>query len=130
MLNAAVRPSAAVPTASDHLWQRAFADLPREHGFEPLTVEGRLPEGLAGTLYRTGPSLFSSFGRAYAHWFDGDGAVSAVRFDGAGGASGAARLVQSRGLLEERRRGKPHYSAYGTPAPSWWRALSAVLKND
>jgi all-trans-8'-apo-beta-carotenal 15,15'-oxygenase len=106
------------------------ADLPREHGFEPLSVEGRLPEGLSGTLYRTGPSLFSTFGRPYAHWFDGDGAVSAVRFDGAGGASGAARLVQSRGLHEERRRGKPHYSAYGTPAPSWWRALSMVLRND
>jgi all-trans-8'-apo-beta-carotenal 15,15'-oxygenase len=118
------------PTAADHLWHRAFADLPRAHGFEPLSVEGRLPEGLAGTLYRTGASLFSTFGRPYAHWFDGDGAVSAARFDGAGNASGAVRLVESRGLLEERHRRRPYYGAYGTSAPSWWRALSIVLYND
>src|SRR6516162_11848368 len=60
--------------AGAHAWRRAFRDLPREHGFEPLRVEGRLPEGLRGTLYRTGPSLFSTFGRRYGHWFDGDGA--------------------------------------------------------
>ena len=77
----------ATATAA-HAWHRAFRDLPRQHGFERLAVEGRLPEGLRGTLYRNGPSLFSSFGRRYAHWFDGDGAVSAVRFD-AGGASGS-----------------------------------------
>jgi carotenoid cleavage dioxygenase-like enzyme len=117
-------------SVADHLWHRAFTDLPREHGFEPLTIEGRLPEGLAGTLYRTGASLFSSFGRPYAHWFDGDGAVSAVRFDGAGNARGAVRLVQSRGLLEERRRRRSRYGAYGTPAPSWWRAMSIVFHND
>ena len=122
-----VSPGAA-PRAGEHLWHRAFADLPREHGFEPLRIDGTLPPELRGTLYRTGPSLFSTFGRRYAHWFDGDGAVSAFRFDGGGGASGAARVVQSRGLLEERRRRKPHYSAYGTPAPSLWRALRTVLR--
>src|SRR3954470_13969235 len=124
-------PATAPPAA--HRWHRAFRDLPREHGFEPLTVEGRLPEGLRGTLYRTGPSLFSTFGRRYGHWFDGDGAVSAVRFGGDGSASGAVKLVQSRGLIEERRRRRPHYSGYGTSPPSWWRGLvigaTADLKN-
>jgi all-trans-8'-apo-beta-carotenal 15,15'-oxygenase len=113
-----------------HAWRRAFRDLPRQHGFEPLRVEGQLPEGLRGTLYRSGPSLLSTFGRRYGHWFDGDGAVSAVRFDGAGGASGAVKLVESAGLKEERRRGRPHYPNYGTPAPSVWRGLAAGLRND
>jgi all-trans-8'-apo-beta-carotenal 15,15'-oxygenase len=123
-------PTAATPTAADHVWQRAFADLPRQHGFEPLRIEGRLPDGLSGTLYRTGPSLFSSFGRRYRHWFDGDGAVSAVRFDGGGAATGAVRLVQSQGLREERRRGRSHYAAYGTRAPSLLRGLMIGLTND
>lgn len=103
---------AAVPRAD---WRTAFRDLPREHGFEPLHVEGRLPPDLQGTLYRVGPSLFSSFGEPYRHWFDGDGAVSAVRF-GDGQAHGAVRLVQSDGLLEERREGRRIFSGYGTPA--------------
>ena len=96
-------------------WRSAFRDLPREHGFEPMAVEGRLPPDLRGTLYRVGPSLYASFGERYRHWFDGDGAVSAVRFvDGA--AQGAVRLVQSEGLLEERRAGRRIFAAYGTPA--------------
>lgn len=111
-----------------HLWRRAFADLPREHGFEPLRIEGRLPDGLRGTLYRSGPSLFSTFGRPYRHWFDGDGAVSAVRFDGGGAALGAVKLVRSAGLLEEQRRARPYYAGYGTPAPGFFRGLLAALK--
>src|SRR3954447_25322389 len=98
----------AVAAGAKPAWQRNLRDLPREHGFEPLTIEGRLPEGLRGTLYRNGPGLFSTFGRRYAHWFDGDGTVSAVRFDGAGGAAGAVRVVQGPGLREEQRRGRQH----------------------
>src|SRR5262245_61994751 len=83
----------------------AFTDLTAEHGFEPMRVDGALPEGLAGTLYRNGPALFSSFGARYRHWFDGDGALAAVRFGG-GRADGAARIITTRGLAEERRRGR------------------------
>lgn len=39
-------------------WHRAYDDLEREHGHEPLTVEGTLPVDLAGTLYRCGPARF------------------------------------------------------------------------
>ncbi len=100
----------------DQDWRHAFQDLPREHGFERLRVEGRIPEDLVGTLYRNGPALFELFGRRYGHWFDGDGAVSAVRF-GPHGVEGAIQLVQSAELQEERRAGRPLYSVYGTPMP-------------
>jgi all-trans-8'-apo-beta-carotenal 15,15'-oxygenase len=43
-------------------WMRSLRDLPREHGFEPLRMEGTLPQELSGTLYRIGPSLVSTFG--------------------------------------------------------------------
>ena len=119
-------PVSPLPLTAAHAWHRAFRDLPRQHGFERLAVEGRLPDGLRGTLYRNGPSLFSTFGRRYAHWFDGDGAVSAVRFD-AGGASGAVRIIDGAGLAEERRRGRPLYGSYGTRAPSAWRGLVTGL---
>jgi len=89
----------AATAAASLGWMGSLRDLPREHGFEPLRVEGTLPTELSGTLYRAGPSLFSSFGKPYGHLFDGDGAVSAVRF-ASGQAVGAAKLVQSKGLVE------------------------------
>ncbi|NMO18125.1 carotenoid oxygenase [Pyxidicoccus fallax] len=97
-------------------WFRAFAPLPREHGFEPLRVEGILPEDLQGTLYRVGPAAFSAHGQRYGHWFDGDGAVSAVRFAGRS-AHGATRFVETQHRAHERREGKMLYGRYGTVIP-------------
>lgn len=79
--------------------------LPRQHGFEPLRVEGRLPEGLRGTIYRAGPGLFERFGRKVAHAFETDGAITAVRF-GDGKAEGACRIVESAGYREEEAAGR------------------------
>jgi len=84
------------------LWSR---NLPREHGFEPLAIEGRIPPDLRGTLFRNGPALFELFGRAVAHPFDGDGAVSAFRIDDRG-AAGAVRVTDSAGLRAERAAGR------------------------
>jgi all-trans-8'-apo-beta-carotenal 15,15'-oxygenase len=113
-------------------WMSSQRDLPREHGFEPLRIEGTLPTELSGTLYRTGPSLFSSFGKPYGHLFDGDGAVSAVRF-ARGRALGAAKLVQTEGLVKERGAGRRLYGGYGTTTPGlkrfWPPAVRSRLKN-
>jgi all-trans-8'-apo-beta-carotenal 15,15'-oxygenase len=97
-------------------WFGAFQDLSREHTYEPLRISGRIPAELDGTLYRNGPALFDNFGRRYAHWFDGDGAVSATRLSG-GRVEGAIKLVQSAGLTAERRAGRPLYAAYGSTFP-------------
>jgi all-trans-8'-apo-beta-carotenal 15,15'-oxygenase len=104
------------PPAPGRGWLDAFRDLSREHGFEPLRIDGRIPAELSGTLYRNGPALFENFGRRYAHWFDGDGAVSAVRLSG-GQAQGAIKLVQTEGLVAERRAKRPLYLGYGSSYP-------------
>jgi all-trans-8'-apo-beta-carotenal 15,15'-oxygenase len=82
-----------------------YRDPVREHGFEPLRSEGKLPPELEGTLYRNGPGLFGSFGRRYYHLFESDGALSAVRFAG-GLAAGAHRVLQNAGLRQEREAGR------------------------
>jgi carotenoid cleavage dioxygenase-like enzyme len=87
-----------------------YRDPTREHGFEALRVEGKLPVELAGTLYRNGPGLFGSFGRRYDHLFESDGAISAVRF-GHGLAEGAHRVIASAGLRAEREAGRPLYGS-------------------
>ena len=95
--------------------------IAREHGFVPLRVEGGLPPELEGTLVRTGPGLYESFGQRVAHSFEADGALMGVRLSG-GKAEGAVRIVESEGLLEERRRGRP---LFGSRAPALTRLSTA-----
>lgn len=120
----------AVPSSKNHArtppWLGGFQDLSREHGFEPLRVQGRVPAGLSGTLYRNGPGRFSAGGERYRHWFDGDGAISAVRIE-QGRALGAARVVQTAGLEREQQAGKRLFGGYGTPLA---RPLREVFLGD
>jgi len=103
-----------------------FANLAHEHGFVPVEVEGTLPDHLNGTLYRNGPGLFEQFGRRYDHLFEGDGAISAVRFE-QGRAQAAVRLVQSAGLLEERAAGR-HLGSFAARWPTRFRRMSRGLR--
>jgi all-trans-8'-apo-beta-carotenal 15,15'-oxygenase len=108
------------PDVTSLIWTR---DLEREHGFEPLRVEGALPPELAGTLYRNGPGQFGQFGRRYGHPFEADGAGTAIRLAG-GKAQGASRVHATAGLVEERAAGK---LLHGTTA-SWPRRVSDALR--
>lgn len=92
-------------------WRGIFRDLPREHGFEPLRVEGRLPDDLRGDLYRCGPARFSIGGEPYPHWFDGDGAVTAVRFRESR-VDGAVRVVDTHWLRAEQAANRRLYRGY------------------
>lgn len=108
-------------------YQRGMRNLPREHDFEPLTVEGVVPHDLRGVYYLSGPALFSLFDREYRHWFDGDGAITAIRFGG--NVTGAVRLIESAELKKERRAGRPLYTSGSTLAPQWWRRIGLRFKN-
>lgn len=105
-----------------------FSNLEREHGFEPAQVEGTLPEGLRGTLYRNGVGQMSQFGHRYDHLFEGDGAITALRL-GDGKAWAAHRLIESTGLVEERAAGR-HLGSFRA---GWWERLKRMhrggLKN-
>jgi all-trans-8'-apo-beta-carotenal 15,15'-oxygenase len=122
MVTAIKSPAAASPpdTLALELWSK---DLTREHGFEPLRVEGTLPAGLRGTLYRNGPGQFGQFGRRYAHPFEGDGAVTAIQIAD-GRALGASQITRTTGLAEERAAGK---ILYGMSAP-WHRRITSMLR--
>ncbi len=102
------------------LWREP---LVREHGFEPLTIEGKLPPELAGTLYRNGPGTVGVGAQRYAHPFEGDGAVTAIRF-GNGRALGASRVTGSPELDAERAANK---ILYGISA-SWPRRVGNMLR--
>ena len=99
-------------------------DLPREHTFERLEVQGTLPAELRGTLYRNGPGLFGQRGVRYSHPFEADGAVTAIRIED-GRAFGACKITESAGLVEERAAGK---LLYGLKAP-WLRRVANMFRN-
>ena len=105
------------------LWRGIFRDLPREHGFEPLRIEGRVPDALHGALYRCGPARFSIGGEPYQHWFDADGAVTAVRF-ASGRVEGAVRTVETRWLRDERAANQQLYRSYAQLGRGWRRWLT------
>lgn len=123
MVAANIFPNPTVPEDTsmfEALWTQ---DLGREHGFEPLVVEGTLPANLRGTLYRNGPGQFGQFGTRYKHPFEGDGAATAVRIEG-GKATGASRVHATAGLLEERAARKMLYS-FSAP---WPRRVANMLR--
>lgn len=97
--------------------------LPREHGFQPLRIEGALPASLHGTLYRNGPGQFGQFGKRYAHPFEADGAATAIRIAG-GKALGASRIHASEGLVQERAAGRSLFNL----SVSWPRRLLNNLR--
>lgn len=110
-------------------WLPLRRDLPREHGFEPLRVVGRLPPELAGTLYRNGPGFHIAPDAAFQHIFDRDGAISAVRLDG-GSAHGAARVLDSEGQRRERRDGRVRFGGFKARPPGFlWQVATGRIKN-
>jgi all-trans-8'-apo-beta-carotenal 15,15'-oxygenase len=117
------------PLAARRAMGRGFHSLPREHGLEPLVVEGAIPRELSGTLYRNGPALFDAQGTPYRHWLDGDGAISAVRIAN-GRAEGAVRVTLTRELTEERSKGRMLYSSGFTQGPVWRKRLMGNGKNS
>ncbi|MEL7729432.1 carotenoid oxygenase family protein [Citromicrobium bathyomarinum] len=76
-------------------WQLGFRDV--ESDIAPHTMElvqGRMPAGLAGDLYRNGPAKFRRPGGDVGQWFDGDGMIRRYRLDGAS-ATMSARFVDT-----------------------------------
>lgn len=59
-----------------------WASQHTEHDYIVEELEGQLPEGLRGTLYRNGAGRFESGGQPLGHFFDGDGLLSMFVLDG------------------------------------------------
>ena len=61
-------------------WKRGYESQPNEYDYWVDEIEGEIPPGLQGTLFRNGPGLFDIHGVPVQHPFDGDGMVCAVTF--------------------------------------------------
>lgn len=93
--------------------QGGFAPIDQEHSVELTDIEGEIPKDLSGLHVRNGPNRrFEAAGRY--HWFDGDGMLHAVRFEG-GKAHYMNRWVQTDGLKEELAAGQALWQGIKDP---------------
>jgi all-trans-8'-apo-beta-carotenal 15,15'-oxygenase len=65
-------------------WSGGFRTLAEEHDYRIDDIDGQVPAGLRGTLYRNGSGRNDLGGQWFPHWFDGDGMISAIQFDDRG----------------------------------------------
>jgi len=124
------RPPAARFNRDD--WASAFRNVGSELSDVPLQAsKGAIPADLKGTLYRNGPGRLERGGHWVHHPFDGDGMVTALRFEG-GELSLTNRFVRTEGWLAEEKAGKPLYrGVFGTQKPGGLlaNAFDLRLKN-
>ncbi len=93
--------------------QGGFAPVDEEISVELTEVQGEIPRDLHGMHVRNGPNRrFAAPGRY--HWFDGDGMLHAVRFEG-GRAFYQNRWVHTAGLTEETAAGQALWQGIKDP---------------
>lgn len=101
---------------SRHPWSAGFRTLAEQHDYRVDDVEGRVPAGLRGTLYRNGAGRNELGGRWFPHWFDGDGMISAVHFDDAG-IHYRNRYVATANYRDETAAGRIVHRGFGKMRP-------------
>jgi len=97
-------------------WSAGFRTLSGEFDYRVDEIEGRVPPYLRGTLFRNGSGRNEIAGQWFPHWFDGDGMISAIRFDDQG-IHFRNRYVRSAGYVEETRANRVRYRGFGKMRP-------------
>jgi all-trans-8'-apo-beta-carotenal 15,15'-oxygenase len=109
---------AAAPAYDRADWASAFRNVGVElDGVALSAARGAIPPELVGTLYRNGPGRLERGGQWVHHPFDGDGMITALRFEG-GKAELRNRFVRTVGFEAEEKAGKFLYrGVFGTQKP-------------
>lgn len=136
LLRAATAPSLddAVPDSirdsiREHPWRGGLEPCGDYAHLDAHVVAGSLPPDLRGTLYRNGPGRLRLGSTLYAHWFDGDGAVTSLRLDGSTCAV-SSRLLQTPRVVAQRGETDAwRVRGAWTQASPWWRNLLALPTN-
>ena len=97
-------------------WSAGFRTLAEEHDYRVDEIDGEVPPGLRGTLFRNGSGRNDLGGRWFPHWFDGDGMISAIRFDDSG-IHYRNRYVATENYRDETRAGRIVHRGFGKMRP-------------
>ena len=111
-----------------------YTSLASEHTYSVAAaeVEGKLPPGLVGTLFRNGPGLLEIGSTKLDQPFDGDGMVCSFTFTGDGSVRFSNRYVQTAGYVAEKAAGKMLFKgafATGATMPGLFNPFDFNVKN-
>jgi all-trans-8'-apo-beta-carotenal 15,15'-oxygenase len=81
-----------------------------------LRIEGKIPQALSGTLFRTAPGETERFGVNFNHLFDGDAFLSSWKFNN-GKVELKAKFLNTPQRIKEQNAKQMIYSEFGTNAP-------------
>lgn len=101
---------------TSHPWSAGFETLPDEHDYRVDDIDGSVPATLRGTLFRNGSGRNVLAGQWFAHWFDGDGMISKIRFDDLG-IHYRNRYVATANYQDETRAGRILNRGFGKMRP-------------
>lgn len=90
-----------------------FRAMTREYSYWCDNIEGKIPADLQGTFFRNGPGRINIGQDYFGHWFDGDGMVSAIRFD-QGKVHYKNRYVRTPKYVKESLKGHVVFRGFGT----------------
>ncbi|MEH6403214.1 MAG: carotenoid oxygenase family protein [Sneathiella sp.] len=89
--------------------------IEEEHHYQPV-IQGKIPQGLNGVLYRNGPGRFERGSKSKNNLLDGDGLIQTFRIlDGK--ATYQNRFVRTEKFLEEEAAGTYLNETWTTLAP-------------
>ena len=94
-------------------YQLGFANIEDELVIDKLSVTGKLPEWVEGTLFRNGPGMFKAGNQDYRHWFDGLSMLHKFSFK-AGNISYANKFLQCKAYHEAKENNRISYSEFAT----------------
>jgi len=104
------------PGVVPYPWSHGFESLAEEHDYRVEEIDGQVPAGLRGTLFRNGSGRNQLAGQWFPHWFDGDGMISQVRFDDAG-IHYRNRYVATASYRDETSAGRIVHRGFGKMRP-------------
>ena len=102
--------------AGAHPWSAGFRSFEQEFEYRVDEIDGQVPPALRGTLFRNGSGRNELNGQWFPHWFDGDGMISAIQFDGVG-IRYLNRYVRTDNYVNETREGRILYRGFGKMRP-------------
>jgi all-trans-8'-apo-beta-carotenal 15,15'-oxygenase len=115
----------ALPLPADRTWLTLLTKgMDREYDYA-AQVEGRLPAGLSGTLYRNGPGLFERDGFGKRTILDGDGMIRATRFTDSE-VRFRNRFIRTTKYAAEQSAGQFLYPTWTTPAPGFFANIPCI----
>ena len=103
-------------TTDAYPWSAGFRSLDEEHDYRVDEIDGQVPATLRGTLFRNGSGRNELGGQWFPHWFDGDGMISAVRFDDKG-IHFRNRYVATDNYRDETKAGRIVHRGFGKMRP-------------